>query len=115
MIKEAQVLINGQKINVAIVHGAAAFKEMFGKLQGKKQYHLVEMMTCPGGCINGSGLPFTTLPTEEVIAKRSASLGLNDSLPISNPTHNKLVKKLYNDDLTTLLHTVYSQKEFTKE
>jgi len=115
LIKEAQVLINGQKLNVAIVHGAAAFKEMFEKLQGKKQYHLVEMMTTPGGCINGSGQPLSTLPTEEVIAKRSVSLGLNKSNPISNPTHNELVQKLYSEELTELFHTTYSQKEFTKE
>lgn len=116
LIKEAQVLINGQKLNVAIVHGAGAYKEMFEKLQGKKQYHLVEMMSCPGGCFNGGGQPFSTLPVLDVVTKRMESLGLNNpDLPISNPTHNELVKELYSDELTDLLHTTYSQKEFTKE
>lgn len=115
LIKEAQVVINGQKLNVAIVQGAAAFKEMFDNLQGKKQYHLIEMMTCPGGCINGGGQPFSSLPVEDVISKRCASLGFNNNLPISNPTHNELVQKLYNKELTELLHTQYSKKAFTKE
>ena len=115
MIKEAQVVIAGHKLNVAICHGGAAFKEMFAKLATKKKYHIVEMMTCPGGCINGGGMPFTSLPTEEVIKLRKASLNLNDDLPLSNPTHNKLVTELYSAELSELLHTTYSQKEYTKE
>ena len=115
MIKEATVTIGGHKLNVAKVHGGAAFKEMFAKLASKKNYHLVEMMTCPGGCFNGGGMPFSNLPLGEVLQKRLKSLHLNDALELSNPTHNKVVTELYSDELSELLHTTYSQKEFTKE
>lgn len=115
MIKETTVTIAGNKLNVAIVHGGAAFKEMFEKLASKKKYHLVEMMTCPGGCVNGGGMPFSTLPMEELISLRREALLQNDSNPYSNPTHNSKVVELYNEELNELLHTSYSQKEFTKE
>ncbi|AIO18671.1 NADP-reducing hydrogenase subunit HndD [Candidatus Izimaplasma bacterium HR1] len=115
MIKEAQVVIAGNKLNVAICHGGAAFKEMFAKIASKKQYHLVEMMTCPGGCINGGGMPFNSLPIEEVIKLRAKALHQNDELELSNPTHNKLVTETYSEELKDLIHTTYSQKEFTKE
>lgn len=115
MIKEATVTIAGHKLNVAKVLGGAAFKEMFAKLASKKKYHLVQMMTCPGGCVNGGGMPFTTIPTEEVIKLRTKALNINDELELSNPTHNKLVTELYNDELAKLFHTTYSQKEYTKE
>jgi len=116
MIKEATVLIAGKKLNVAICHGGAAFNEMFGKISNKK-YHLVEMMTCPGGCINGGGMPLTgEMPLVDIIAKRSKSLGLDqDNLELSNPTHNELVKAAYTDKVKEDLNTHYSQKEFTKE
>ena len=114
-IQEATVLINGQKLNVAVVLGSAAFKTMFAKME-KKQYHLIKMMTCPGGCVNGGGMPLTKLPLAEVIEKRLKALGTtNPELPYTNPTHNSLVTKLYNDKLKQESLTTYSQKEFKKE
>ena len=115
-IKEATVSIGGKKLNVAICHGGAAFKEMFEKIANKK-YHLVEFMTCPGGCFNGGGMPLTPeMSLKEVVTKRKEALGLNNPvLPLSNPTHNDLVKNANTEETVKYLHTHYSQKEFTKE
>ncbi len=115
MIKEATVVIGGKKLNIAICEGGAAFKEMFAKLQSKKTYHLVEMIVHLGGVVNAGGLPFTREPLEEVITLRNNAINQNEEIPYSNPTHNKLVIELYNEKLVPLIHTTYSQKEFSKE
>ena len=59
-IKEATLTLpkTGIDVNVAIVHGGQGIKEMFEILdEGKKQYHFIEFMGCPGGCVNGGGQP----------------------------------------------------------
>ena len=114
MIMETTVTIAGQKIKVAKCVGGAAFKEMFNMMENK-QYHIVQMMTCPGACVNGGGQPISIVPTHEVIARRKQALHLNEDLPYSNPTHNKKVTDLYSPSLHETLNTEYSQKEYTKE
>ncbi len=62
-------------------------------------------------------MPLTPeLSLVEVLNKRKESLGLNNpELPLSNPTHNKLVQHNHTEESQKYLHTNYSQKEFTKE
>ena len=57
-IKEATVTLSGKEYNIAVINGA---KNMFefvksGKMD-EKQYHFIEVMACPGGCVNGGGQP----------------------------------------------------------
>ena len=57
-IKEATVNIGGNDYNVAVINGAAnVFKFMESDALSKKQYHFIEVMACPGGCVNGGGQP----------------------------------------------------------
>ncbi|XMB86638.1 [FeFe] hydrogenase, group A [Mycoplasmatota bacterium WC44] len=57
-IKEATIKVAGIDVNVAVVHGGSGIKKMFEILdEGKKQYHFIEFMGCPGGCVNGGGQP----------------------------------------------------------
>ncbi len=118
VIKEAQVRINNQKMNIAVVSGGAALKEMYTRLNGKKQYHFIEFMACPGGCLNGGGTPFTIdIPMHKVIKRRNESLC---SLEVEN-TVSEAVNKTYSEFLNNedvkakYLQTTYSQKEFRKE
>lgn len=57
-IKEATVEIGGENYNVAVINGASSLFEFInsGKMD-EKQYHLIEVMACPGGCVNGGGQP----------------------------------------------------------
>ncbi|MGL4849528.1 MAG: ferredoxin hydrogenase [Clostridium sp.] len=57
-LKEATVSIAGKDYNVAVVHGGKNIMNFFnsGKLN-EKEYHFVEFMACPGGCVNGGGQP----------------------------------------------------------
>ena len=58
-IKEATVNVDGMDINVAIVHGTAnAGKLLEAIKRGEKNYHFIEIMGCPGGCVTGGGQPY---------------------------------------------------------
>ena len=127
VIKEATVTIAGIKLNVAVVHGGAALKEMYERLdEGKKQYHFIEFMACPGGCVNGGGMPIVQdLSMHEVIKRRSDALYNQDSedLPLRKSHENETVLKAYKEFLGTPgseiahkhCHTTYSKKEYRNE
>ena len=128
-IKEATIPLpkTGIKVNVAIVHGGAALKKMYEILDsGKKQYHFIEFMACPGGCVNGGGMPIVNdMPYTEVINLRAQSLYDQDAndLPLRKSHENPAITKVYEEFLGEAnshkaheyLHTHYTQKEFTKE
>ncbi|MBN2604362.1 MAG: iron hydrogenase small subunit [Bacilli bacterium] len=125
-IKEATVTIAGNKLNVAVVHGGAAIKEMYARIKsGKKQYHFIEFMGCPGGCVNGGGMPIVQdLPMHEVIKRRANALYDQDAeLPMRKSHENPSVKKVYEDFLKEpnsheahkYCHTYYTKKEYRNE
>ncbi len=127
VIKEATVTIGGHKLNIAVVHGGAAIKDMFVRLKsGKKQYHFIEFMGCPGGCVNGGGMPIVQdLPMHEVIKRRSEALYHQDSedLPLRKSHENPSVLKAYEEFLIEpnsekahkYCHTHFTQKEYRNE
>lgn len=57
-IKEATVEIGGENYNVAVINGASSLFDFMksGKVN-EKNYHFIEVMACPGGCVNGGGQP----------------------------------------------------------
>ncbi|MGG7144480.1 ferredoxin hydrogenase [Clostridium nigeriense] len=57
-IKEATVEIGGENYNVAVINGSSSLFDFInsGKIDEKK-YHFIEVMACPGGCVNGGGQP----------------------------------------------------------
>lgn len=57
-VREASLQIGDMTVNVAVVYGTASIREFIKNLKNAdKQYHFVEVMTCPGGCIGGGGQP----------------------------------------------------------
>lgn len=123
-IKEVTVSIGNTKLNLAIVHGLANAEKLLGAIKsGKKQYHFVEVMACPGGCVNGGGqilVDYNKTPIEEVIKKRSAAVYKADGdckFKISD--ENRGVQKIYSELLKgdhklihKLLHYVHTDKKF---
>ncbi len=94
--------------------------------EGKKQYHFIEFMACPGGCVNGGGVPIVQdLSMHEVIKRRSDALYNQDSedLPLRKSHENETVLKAYKEFLGTPgseiahkhCHTTYSKKEYRNE
>ena len=60
-IKEAVIDLNGTEIRVAVAHGTGNAAELLEKVKsGEKQYHFIEVMGCPGGCVTGGGQPILT-------------------------------------------------------
>lgn len=108
-IKEATVQLgadNEISLNVAVCHQMRNVREFLSQIeQGEKQYHFIEIMTCPGGCIGGGGLPQSRDP--DIISKRTDSVYSLDERMIKRKSHhNEAVKELYNDLLVEPLSTV---------
>ena len=120
-IREASLDVDGLTVNVAIVYGTANVRKMIERVEsGEKQYHFIEVMTCPGGCIGGGGQPKTMLPVADDARKaRIASLYTRDaSMKVRKSHENESIKKLYEEfygkPLSELaekmLHTMYKDR-----
>ncbi len=126
-LKEASLEINGMTINVAVAHGMKNAKPLLDDIRaGKSKYHFIEIMGCPGGCVNGGGQPFVKpcfLPNEglDILdtyrAKRAGALYSEDEgRPIRQSHNNPQIIALYKDYLGEpnghraheLLHTHYN-------
>ncbi len=117
--KEEWAFLEGVTVNVAVAHGLGNAKKVIEKvLSGEKQYHFIEIMACPGGCIGGGGQPRMT--TDEVRQARIKAIYKEDEGRKYRKSHeNPAVKALYEEFLVKplgekshhLLHTKYSSKK----
>lgn len=125
-IKEASVNIEGTVVKVAVTSGMVNAKKLLDEVRaGKSEYAFIEIMCCPGGCINGGGQPFVKPNLkpeeganilEEYRAKRASILYKIDVNKGIRQSHNNPdIIKLYNEFLKEpcselaeeLLHTSY--------
>ena len=120
-LREASLEIQGMTINVAVVHGTANVRKMIERVRsGEKEYHFIEVMTCPGGCIGGGGQPrdFESDANEsrqariESLYQRDGAMKLR--LSHENPEIKALYEAFYGEPLSELaeemLHTVYMDR-----
>ncbi|MBQ6921156.1 MAG: iron hydrogenase small subunit [Bacilli bacterium] len=126
-IKEADINIEGTVVKVAIASGMKNAKVLLDQIkEGKSPYAFIEIMGCPGGCINGGGQPYVKplfLQNEDdniletYREKRASVLYKEDERQVVRQSHNnKDIQKLYKDFLgepgselaEELLHTSYS-------
>jgi len=122
-VKEATVNINGLDLNIAVVNGIRNIKHVLDDIQnGKSKYHFIEVMTCPGGCINGGGQPINQ--KNEKIPKRMKALYQIDSNMNFRRSHeNESVKILYQEYFKEpnsfraheILHTKYFDRKNKRE
>jgi len=102
-IKEAEYDLNGKKVKVAVVSGLANAKKLLDSIKaGEAQYHAVEVMGCPGGCVNGGGQPIVdgfTMNFNDVKAIRGNALhqGAVDTRPLRKSHENPVIQELYRD------------------
>ncbi|MDI9597371.1 MAG: NADH-dependent [FeFe] hydrogenase, group A6 [Atribacterota bacterium] len=131
-VKEAQLTIKGAlpewkflegvTLKVAVAHGLGnANKVIESILKGEKEYHFIEIMTCPGGCIGGGGQP--RLTTDEVRKARIQAIYKEDEGRELRKSHeNPAIKQIYDEFLGKplgekshhLLHTKYFDKKSKK-
>jgi len=125
-VKEVMVDIGPRKANLAIVHGLAnAQRVMEDIISGEKHYDFVEVMACPGGCVNGGGqtyVDYSKISATEVARKRAKSIYEADGdMKFKDAGENKGVEKIYkelfkgdHDLIHKLLHYIhvdYEKKE----
>ncbi len=118
-IKEAEVMLGDVKVRVGVAHGLANAKTILELVRDKeREYHFIEIMACPGGCVGGGGQP---IPTDmEIRGIRGNALYEADRLlPLRKSHENPAIKQIYEDFLIEplgevshkLLHTHYTQRE----
>lgn len=111
--KEAIFQVDGQEIKLAIVHGLKNAENLINKIKaGEKDYHIVEVMACPGGCIAGGGQP---IPSNIDVRKRRARglYRLDRSSQIKSSEENPLITSLFSGMLKyrpDLLHVHRKKK-----
>ena len=101
-IKEATVNINGSDIKVAVASGAGAAQQVMEKIKsGEADWTFVEIMGCPGGCVNGGGQPIQpqyVRDTVDLKAVRAKALYDQDAGMTLRKSHESpVVKALYSE------------------
>ena len=122
-VKEASIQIGDVTLNVAVAHGTANAAKLLDSVRsGEKTYHFIEVMGCPGGCVNGGGQPIVSAQKRmecDPRVVRAAALYNEDAGKAIRKSHeNPMVKKLYEEYLGQpnshkahkLLHTTYTAR-----
>ena len=122
-IKEASVKMGGLDVNVAIVHGLGNARALLDSIKaGEKNYHFIEVMACPGGCVTGGGQPIYDAKTRmnvDVKAQRAKALYAEDKNATirqshKNPDMDVLYKEFFekpgSHKAHELLHTTYTKR-----
>ena len=129
-LKEASLVLGGKELKVAVASGMKNAKVLLDQIkEGTSPYTFIEIMGCPGGCVNGGGQPFVKpvfLPNEDANIletyreKRAQALYKEDERQVLRQSHNNnQIKQLYSDFLGKpnshkaheLLHTHYHARE----
>ena len=127
-IKEASYKVAGMDINVAVASGTANAAKLLDMVKsGEKNYTFIEIMACPGGCVNGGGQPQQpgeVRNTVDLRALRASALYKNDAAKTIRKSHeNPDIKKLYEEYLGEpgshlshkLLHTTYVKRKINRD
>ncbi|MEW6724207.1 MAG: NADH-dependent [FeFe] hydrogenase, group A6 [Bacillota bacterium] len=121
-VKEATLDVGGLKVKVAVAHTLGHARQIMDKVRaGKADYHFIEVMCCPGGCIGGGGQPIPT--NDEIRRQRIEGIYTADERMTIRKSHeNPAVRKLYEEFLGEplghksheLLHTHYTKRSLYK-
>jgi NADH-quinone oxidoreductase subunit G/NADP-reducing hydrogenase subunit HndD len=119
-IREATVKVGDLELKIGIAHELGNARKLLEDIRaGKSQFHAIEIMACPGGCIGGGGQPYHHGDIE-IIKKRQEAIYAEDRNKVKRKSHqNEEVLRLYKEYLGEpygekahdLLHTYYEAKE----
>ncbi|MDR1795325.1 MAG: [FeFe] hydrogenase, group A [Erysipelotrichaceae bacterium] len=124
-VKEATLDINGTEVRVAVAHSMSLAKPLLEQIRnGTSPYHFIEIMGCPGGCINGGGQSYVSAKIRngslDYKKERAKALYTEDTLMQKRKSHeNQQIQDLYKNYLGKpgshkaheLLHTHYHKRE----
>ena len=123
-LKEASLKVGDLTVNVAVVSSMSVAKPLLDDIKaGTSKYHFIEIMGCPGGCVNGGGQSYVNALTRNSgfdykTARAKALYDEDVAQPVRKSHKNSQIQKLYADFLGEpnseiahhLLHTHYSKK-----
>ena len=122
-IKEAVYNVAGMDVKVAVASGLKNANEILEKVRaGEADYQFIEIMCCPGGCVNGGGQPVRSANEwayNDIKALRAKALYDQDAnMPLRKSHDNPVVKKCYAEYLGEpgshkaheILHTTYVKR-----
>lgn len=123
-IKEAEVQAGGMTIRAAVAHGLSNARKLLEQVKsGEKQYHFIEIMACPGGCVTGGGQPIVNAQDRmgrDIRVERANAIYSADERAALRKSHESpVVKTLYSEYFGEpgghksheLLHTHYQARE----
>ena len=123
-IKEASIPIGGLTVKVAVAHGTANAGKLLDAIKsGEANYHFIEIMGCPGGCINGGGQPIvdarSRMDIDPRVERTRATYDEDKDMPFRKSHQSPAIQKIYADYLGTpgghksheLLHTHYVARD----
>ena len=122
-IKEATYNLNGKDIKVAVASGLGNARKLMELVRaGKADYHFIEIMSCPGGCVNGGGQPIQNAFVHSqinVAGERAKAIRQTDKgMSLRKSHENPVVKEIYAEYFTKpnshkaheILHTSYEKR-----
>jgi len=118
-IREATIDLNGFELKVCVVNTLANARIVMDKLRaGEMEYHVIEVMACPGGCIGGTGQPYHHGDIEVIKARQRAIYSEDVGKRLRKSHENPVIQRLYREFLGEpfkgkahqLLHTKYRDK-----
>ena len=122
-IKEATVTVAGKELRVAVASGTGNAEKLLNAVKsGEKHYDFIEIMACPGGCVNGGGQPIVPAEVKGALdprVERAKGLyGEDTDKPVRKSHKNSEINKLYDEYLGKpgshkaheLLHTFYAAR-----
>jgi iron-only hydrogenase group A len=118
-IKESTVNVNGMDVKIAVVNGIGNIGTILDDIEnGKSEYHFIEVMACPDGCINGGGQPIHQ-KTDKVIERVKALYEIDEKATHRMSHENDSIRKIYSDYFVEpnshkaheILHTTYTNRK----
>ncbi|MCK5850950.1 MAG: iron hydrogenase small subunit, partial [Kiritimatiellae bacterium] len=119
-IREAEVNVGGIQVKAAIASGLGNARKLLDKIKaGEADYHAIEIMACPGGCLNGGGQPYSSHDTSILEKRKDAIYTADKNKTIRKSHQNPDIIKLYDEYLGEpasplahkLLHTKYTPRK----
>lgn len=119
-VREATIDFDGLPLRIGIAAGLGNARRLLNEIRtGKSQFHAIEVMACPGGCIGGGGQPLHHGDSEIIKARAAAIYEEDRKKPLRKSHENPFIIKLYEEFLDKpnseiahhLLHTHYFEKK----
>ena len=118
-VRHANIDLGGFELKVGIAHGLGNARHLLENVRnGRNEYHVIEIMACPGGCIGGGGQPLHHGNSSILYARANALYREDANKPLRKSHENPYIKELYeeclgkplSEEAERLLHTHYFNK-----